>query len=72
MTHPPPMTSLDQILHKALEMETHAHDFYAELALVCTVDFVRELLEKLRNEESKHMHLIQDMLGRLESERPII
>jgi rubrerythrin len=57
----------DKILRQALEKETQAHDFYAELAASCTVDFVKELLLKLQNEEAKHMRMIQDMLGRLES-----
>jgi rubrerythrin len=61
------ITTPDQILRKALEMETQAHDFYSGLASDCTVNFVRELLEKLQNEESKHMRMIQDMLSRLES-----
>jgi rubrerythrin len=72
MTRPPAMTSPDQILREALERETQARDFYAELAVGCSVDFVRELLERLQSEESKHMHMIQDMLGRLGSERAIV
>ncbi|MEJ2724112.1 MAG: ferritin family protein [Deltaproteobacteria bacterium] len=55
-----------EILRKALEKETQAHDFYAEVAASCAVDFVKELLLKLQNEEAKHMRMIQDMLGRLE------
>ena len=66
------MTTPDQILQKALEKETQARDFYGELALSCAVDFVRELLEKLRNEESKHMRMIQDMRARLESGKVIV
>jgi rubrerythrin len=65
------MTTPDQILQKALEKETQARDFYAEFALSCGVDFVRELLEKLRNEESKHMRMIKDMRARLESGKDI-
>ena len=56
----------DEILNKALEKETQARDFYAELAAECPVDFVRELLETLQNEEYKHMKMIKNMLGRLE------
>ena len=62
----------DGILHTALEKETQARDFYAGLAAHCTVDFVKELLEKLEDEETKHMHLIQSMLERLESGRDIV
>jgi rubrerythrin len=60
------LTTPDQILKKALEKEKQAHDFYEELSLKCSVEFVRELLEKLRDEESKHIHMIQSMLSRLE------
>ena len=66
------MTAPDQILQKALEMETQARDFYIGLALDCSVDFVRELLEKLQNEEYKHMCMIQDMIRRLESGKDIV
>jgi rubrerythrin len=59
--------TIDEILRKALEKETQAHDFYAELASSCTVEFVKDLLLKLQNEEAKHMRMIRDMLGRLES-----
>jgi rubrerythrin len=57
----------DEILRAALEKETQARDFYAKLALGCSVDFVKELLQTLQNEEAKHMHMIQKMLGRLDS-----
>jgi len=65
--HKQNMTTPDQILKKALEKEKQACDFYGELALGCTVEFVRDLLEKLRDEESKHVHMIQNMISRLES-----
>jgi rubrerythrin len=61
-----PLTSPDRILERALEKETQARDFYAELAAGCSVDFVKELLETLQNEESKHIHMIQAMQSRLE------
>ncbi len=61
------LTTPDKILKKALEKEMQARDLYAELACHTSVDFVRELLETLRDEESKHAHMIQKMLGKLES-----
>jgi rubrerythrin len=70
--HQHTMTTPDQILQKALEKETQARDFYAGLALSCSVGFVRELLEKLQHEESKHMRMIQGMIGRLESGKDIL
>lgn len=56
-----------EILQKALEREIQARDFYAELASSCGVSFVTEFLEKLQNEESKHIRMVKDMIGRLES-----
>ena len=57
----------DEILRTALEKETQAYDFYAELAASCTVEYVKDLLLKLQNEEAKHMRMIQNMLGRLQA-----
>jgi rubrerythrin len=62
----------DGILHAALEKETQSRDFYTGLAAHCTVDYVKQLLEKLEDEESKHMHMIQGMLERLNSGRDIV
>ena len=61
------LTTPDEILQAALKMETQARDFYVELEKNCSVDFVKELLLTLQNEESKHMHLVQKMLGRVEA-----
>lgn len=61
------LTTPDEILQAALEKETQARDFYEELGKNCSVDFVKELLLTLQNEESKHMHLIQKMLGRVDA-----
>ena len=55
----------EQILQAALAREEDARDFYRQLAIHCHVDFVKELLEKLGNEEAKHVALIQGMLTRL-------
>ena len=71
MSPDPQSMTPDQILQKALVKETQARDFYERLASACRVDFVRELLEKLQNEEYKHMSMIQAMIGRLESGRNI-
>ena len=54
-----------QILQAALAREEEARDFYRHLAMGCRVDFIRELLEKLGNEEAKHVGLVQDMITRL-------
>ena len=65
------LTTPDQILRTALEKEKEASDFYAELLVDCSVDFVRDLLLKLHEEESKHAQMIQNMLQRLYSGKEI-
>jgi rubrerythrin len=59
----------DEILKRALQKETQARDFYDSLAATCSVDFVKEMLLRLKDEEAKHIHMINDMLARLESGR---
>jgi rubrerythrin len=53
------------ILQAALEKETQARDFYADLAARSNVDYVKELLLTLQNEEFRHMRMIEKMLARL-------
>jgi len=66
------LTTPEQILRAALEKETRSRDFYAGISANCTVDYVKELLEKLQNEEEKHIHMIQTMIERLESGRELV
>jgi len=58
--------TIEQVLKTSLERERQAYEFYNRLAADCSVDCVRELLLKLKNEESKHQLMIQKMLTRLE------
>jgi rubrerythrin len=62
----------DQILQVALAKEKEARDFYDEQAAHCRVDFVRKLLEKLKNEESKHIRMVQGMITKLNAGRDIV
>jgi len=62
----------DQILQVALAKEKEARDFYDEQAVHCHVDFVRKLLEKLKDEESKHIRLVQGMITKLSVGRDIV
>jgi rubrerythrin len=62
---------IDEILKKALVKEKEARDFYADLEASCSVTFMTDFLAKLQNEESKHIEMIQGMLGRLESGKSI-
>jgi rubrerythrin len=62
----------DQILQVALAKEKEARDFYDEQAAHCRVDFVRKLLEKLKDEESKHIRMVQGMIAKLNVGRDIV
>ncbi len=52
----------DQILRLALQKEKAAYEFYSEACSETKVDMIRELLEALRNEEAKHIKLIEKKL----------
>jgi len=55
-----------------LAKEKEAREFYDEQAAHCRVDFVRKLLDKLKNEESKHIRLVQGMITKLNVARDIV
>jgi len=55
----------DEILNAALAKERQSREFYARLADQCRIDMVRKLLEKLKDEESKHVKMVEDMLADL-------
>lgn len=56
------LSTPDEILNAALAKERQSREFYAGLAEQCQIDTVRRLLEKLKDEESKHVRMIEDML----------
>ena len=60
-----PLMTLNQILEVALGKEEEAHRFYDQLLGECRADTVRELLERLKNEEYKHIRMIEEMITRL-------
>ena len=59
------LSTPDEILNAALAKERQARQFYAGLAEQCQIEMVRELLEKLKDEETKHERMIGDMLADL-------
>ena len=61
-----------QILEAALAKEKDARDFYDEQAAYCRVDFLRKLLERLRDEEAKHIRMVQGMMTKLGTGRDIV
>lgn len=56
-----------EILEKALQEERAACDFYTNLAVNCKVVFLSELLVELRDEEAKHVKMIQAMLSQIKA-----
>ena len=55
----------NQLLQVALDKEEEAHRFYDRLLGECRADMVRELLERLKNEEYKHIRMVEEMITRL-------
>lgn len=69
---PTPMSNPVDILQAAMEKEASARDFYGDLANQCRVDFVKDLLLRLQNEEAKHFKLLQKMLTRIGTSLPAV
>lgn len=63
-TNRPPGTPIE-ILTAALRKEREAYSFYNQLINSSTVTMVQELLEQLRNEEHKHVLMIEEKISRL-------
>lgn len=55
-----------EILKMALAKEQQAHDFYQAASTHCKIQMMRELLETLMNEESRHIKLVQAMITKLQ------
>lgn len=53
------------ILTAALKKERDAYRFYDELMNATTVTVVQELLEKLRDEENRHILMIERIISRM-------
>jgi len=56
----------DQILALALKKEEAAYRFYDGVAKDLKVEFLREMVEKLREEEAKHVQMIRKRIAQLE------
>ena len=59
------LSTPDEILNAALTKERQSRQFYAELAGQCQIGMVKELLEKLKDEENKHVKMVEDMMADL-------
>ena len=56
------MKTPGDILRKALEKEREAFEFYGRLMDYTKIDMVRDLVAQLKDEENKHINLIEKML----------
>ena len=59
------LSTVDEILDAALAKECQSRDFYSGLAEQCRVDLARQLIEKLKDEENKHVKMIEAMMASL-------
>ena len=59
------LSTPDEILRAALGKELEARAFYSGLAERCQIETVKELLEKLKDEENKHVKMVEDMMASL-------
>ena len=53
----------DEILNAALAKEHQSRQFYARLAEQCQIDMVKQLIERLKDEENKHVKMIEEMMA---------
>ena len=63
---PTPQTPIE-ILQSALKKERDAYHFYENLLDTTTVFFLQDLLEHLRDEEHKHILMIEKEIAKLTS-----
>jgi rubrerythrin len=66
-TQPPTPQTPIEILQTALKKEKDAYHFYDTLLNSTTVLFLQELLEQLRDEEHKHVLMIEKILTKIQS-----
>lgn len=66
-TQPPTPQTPIEILQTALKKEKDAYHFYDTLLNSTTVLFLQELLEQLRDEEHKHVLMIEKILRKMQS-----
>jgi len=58
----PKLSTPGEILSAALAKEKAAYRFYERIENQTRIDYVSDLLRKLKDEEAKHVKLIENML----------
>jgi rubrerythrin len=59
------LSTPDEILNAALVKEHQSRQFYAGLAEQCRIEMVKRLIERLKDEEEKHVKMIEEMQANL-------
>jgi rubrerythrin len=59
------LSTPDEILNAALAKEHQSRQFYTRLAEQCQIDMVKQLIERLKDEENKHVKMIEEMMANL-------
>ncbi len=54
-----------EILNKALAKEKAAFDYYDKMLKSSNIELIRDLLQDLKNEEYKHMKMIETRIARM-------
>ncbi|MDD5712823.1 MAG: ferritin family protein [Smithellaceae bacterium] len=62
------LDTVDRILETALAKEREDYEFYGALLTKLKTTMVRELVEKLQDEEYKHIQMIEKMIAKLSLE----
>jgi rubrerythrin len=66
------MNTPGEILQAALGKEKEAYQFYSDLLARRPVEIVRELVEKLKNEEHRHIRMVEGMITKLHLGKDIV
>jgi len=61
----PKLSTPGEILQAALAKEKAAYRFYERVEQESRIDYVQELVRRLKNEEAKHVRLIDSLLVRM-------
>ncbi len=57
--------TLEEILNTALAKEKAAFNYYDSVLKATNIELIRDLLQELKNEEYKHIKLVENKIRRL-------
>lgn len=65
------LTTPDEILTVALAKEKAAYRFYQRVENLSRIDYVQELVRRMKDEEAKHIKLIENMIVKMNLGREV-